>query len=115
MKNKERQYQRLTMNQVTELRPCASQEDLRNPDAKVQNVSLGGAYIETETLFPIGTVVEFSLKLPNHPEHIPVKAKVRHLKTKPSPGLGVKFLDIQDKHLEALKAYLEAYGRRGEG
>jgi hypothetical protein len=47
--------------------------------------------------------------LPNVSEAVEVRAIVRHIQTKPKPGMGVEFVSIAVEHLQALEQLVSAY------
>lgn len=110
---KERKFHRLSTDQVTAIRPSDADESQITPDAHIKNISAGGVFIATTSLLPQGSVVEFEIKLPNLDAPAPVRGIVKHLMTRPEPGMGVEFLNIAAEHYKALREFCEAYGRRG--
>lgn len=76
-----------------------------------ENLSEGGLFIATHELRPIGSEVEVSLKLPNHPEPIRTSAIVRWIRvysksSDASPGMGVQFAALPPELLEAIRTFL---------
>ena len=108
-----RRYPRLAASQVIRLRKSSPEKAGLTRDGILENISLGGAFIEEIAPWfpcPEGTLVEFDLRLPNYATEIPVVAVVRHCQTDQEPkGIGVKFVKIEDEALAALGRYIDAY------
>ena len=91
-----RKYPRLAASQIVHLRK-ASQVGSDFPfKGVVENISLGGAFIEEIPPWQPcseGTLVEFDVHLPNHSKDISVVAVVRRWETMKKPnGIGVEFV-----------------------
>jgi uncharacterized protein (TIGR02266 family) len=78
-----------------------------------ENLSEGGLFIATHQIRPIGTVLEVSLTLPQHPSPIRAVATVRWIRvysdtSDGAPGMGVQFDGMDPAHVNAIRAYLAA-------
>ena len=78
-----------------------------------ENLSEGGLFIATHVLKPLGTQIEVSFKLPDMPEPIKVTGTVRWLReysptSDTSPGMGVRFDQIDQQHVEHIRNFLAA-------
>lgn len=66
-----------------------------------RNISEGGIFVATYSPFPVGTVMELEIKMPDNSPPIAMRGEVRW-RAEPSedsdgePGLGVKFIDLDD-------------------
>ena len=105
-----RKYVRLKTEQITQLKESSEQAPDPADEGNIENVSKGGVLISSWTTFPVGTVIEFELALPNAPEKIPAVGVVRRaLPDEEPPAMGVEFLRISKEHLAALNEYVDAY------
>ena len=78
-----------------------------------ENLSEGGLFIATHVLKPLGTQIEVSFKLPDAPEPVKVTGTVRGLReysptSDTSPGMGVRFEQIDQHHVELIRNFLTA-------
>jgi uncharacterized protein (TIGR02266 family) len=68
-----------------------------------QNISSGGLFLATNLIRPIGSIIEFDLKLGSGRGQLPLKGEVRWVR-EPSeftrdvpPGMGLKFIDLDPR------------------
>ena len=89
-KNK-RRYPRLNADQITSIRAKAKskQDSHRSAEAKVRDLSLAGAFIETDVTYEVGDFVEFEIKADGQTNTVP--ALVRWVKEAEPRGIGVEF------------------------
>jgi len=80
--------------------------------AKVENISLGGAFIRTESDIKPGTLLSLFIKSDQLGGAIIVTAKV--IWTEPGKGAGVHFLDLSDHARSAIEKLI-AYRTSMEG
>ena len=78
-----------------------------------ENVSVGGIFVATHALKPLGERVDVTLRLPDSEEPLTAVAEVRWLReyserSDSSPGMGLRFIEIADAALERIKRFLEA-------
>jgi uncharacterized protein (TIGR02266 family) len=78
-----------------------------------ENLSEGGLFIATHVLKPLGTQIEVSFKLPDVSEPIKITGTVRWLReysptSDTSPGLGVRFEQVDARQTEQIKRFLAA-------
>ena len=108
--DRKRMHHRLRLEQVINLHKTSKTDEITTTaDVHIRNVSVGGAFLETQELFPINSKVEFAIKIPSVQYEIPVYAIVRHVETTPLAGMGVEFLSISPGHLMALTQYIKEY------
>ena len=79
-----------------------------------QNVSEGGLFLKSDLLLEEGEVVWISFSLPGTAMAIRTRGKVVWVNKNPDvsnsgdrPGMGVKFLDLNESEIAAITAYLE--------
>lgn len=77
----------------------------------VENLSVGGIFVATHTLRKVGEVVDFSLDLPDHGKAVRGTGEVRWIRefsehSDGSPGMGVRFLELEPGSLEAIESFL---------
>lgn len=73
--------------------------------ALAENISEGGMLVRTASPLDEGSVVHMRFTLPDTNLEIKVNATVRHVV--PGESMGMKFEDLDDKDLEAVKKYVE--------
>lgn len=77
-----------------------------------ENLSEGGLFIATYEPLPLGTQLDLSLNLPDHP---PIKSRceVRWVRehteftNDATPGVGVQFLDLDDQDKQTIRDFLQ--------
>ncbi len=77
----------------------------------VENMSVGGLFIATHQLKPVGESVEFSVTLPGSDEPIRGSGEVRWLRTysetsDASPGMGIRFNAIDSASVKRIEEFL---------
>ncbi len=106
---------RLTTGQITRLRTIPLQGKAEIQKGNIGNVSKAGVFVETPRPFPIGTVVEFDLRLPNWSTDIHIMGIVRRCQDREDPvGVGIEFTEIDMNAVRALDAYVDAYKKEME-
>lgn len=77
-----------------------------------ENVSTGGLFIATRDLLPIGSRFRIRFSLPTAEEPIEAECEVRWQRLEQldnadvTPGLGVRFLDLDEKAQDAVNAFI---------
>jgi|WetSurMetagenome_2_1015567.scaffolds.fasta_scaffold108957_2 hypothetical protein len=100
---KEREYQRLTYFEGLTIRIEESQNPVK---PKTLDISQSGMFLNTEYLFPEGTILEISFTLPITKHAINVRAEVRY--SLPGTGVGVKFIQISAEDRQAIEREISA-------
>jgi len=72
----------------------------------IQNMSLGGACINTAEPEIVGTMVELVINLPDGMDEISIEGEVVWTMHTPESKMGVRFLTMQPEAKEALSEYL---------
>lgn len=82
---------------------------------KLTNVSMGGAFICTEKLQPVGTEMKMRFQLPDDEAVIEARGQVMWAYTQPkgsskpnSTGMGVKFTKIRKTDQERIQEFVES-------
>jgi len=74
------------------------------------DISLGGAFLQSELLLEVGDEVEITFAIPDEMDPIHVRAKVawatRANEQKGTPGMGLQFLDLTDSDRERIANYI---------
>lgn len=73
--------------------------------ALAENISEGGMLVRTASPLDEGAVVHLVFTLPGTERQIKVNATVRHVK--PEQSMGLKFEDLDDDDVEAVRKYVE--------
>ena len=77
----------------------------------IENMSVGGVFIATHMLKPVGEMMDVTLNLPNREKPVCARGEVRWVReynerSNVSPGLGLRFVKItEDDHL-AIQEFL---------
>ena len=80
---------------------------------RITNISNGGVFIRSQEIFPIGTVMDISFRLPDEDKDIQTKVKVIWTYRQPatvsmnSSGMGVQFLEIADGDMKRIQAFID--------
>lgn len=79
----------------------------------VENMSVGGVFIATHNLKPIGTVIDLAITLPDSDTTLNVRGEVRWLRdynesSNVSPGMGVRFLELGPDSQAAIAVFLSS-------
>jgi uncharacterized protein (TIGR02266 family) len=77
----------------------------------VENMSVGGIFIATHQLKPVGERLEFSVNLPGVDEPIRGMGEVRWVRvysesSNVPPGMGIKFDQLEPKSVRAIEEFL---------
>jgi len=75
------------------------------------NISLGGLYVETAMVLPIGATVKLRFQLPTQPEPVEVAGDVRWVVKKEKSdknGIGIRFQGLRARDVWALNRYFQS-------
>lgn len=77
----------------------------------VENMSVGGVFIATHMLKPVGEVFEISIYLPGQDTAVKGLGEVRWIRecldhSNTMPGMGVRFLELEPGSSERIEAFL---------
>lgn len=72
---------------------------------RLDNLSVGGAFVESEQSYAVGSVLSLRFKLPMSSHFITTLVIVRNVQ--PSKGFGVEFLDISPESRSQIQAFIE--------
>ena len=78
--------------------------DGQTSQARIEDVSEGGAFVDTAIPHGVGTELEFQLSLPGEEKPIIGNAVVRW--QQPTVGMGIEFVGLKDEEREAIKYYV---------
>ena len=79
---------------------------------RVRNLSIGGICIESPTVEPLGKVVSLSLNFPDLHQTIEVNGEVVWANEEPPRDMGIRFMDLDEKQMDTIKAYIHLEGQR---
>ena len=71
----------------------------------LRELSIGGAFVETEHIYPIGTILNLRFKLPIAPNMVSCSGIVR--KIRPGHGYGVQFIDLSRGNIGLIQRQIE--------
>lgn len=80
--------------------------------SRLENVSIGGAFIKSEKLYPVGTELKLKFKLPGDEKIIEADGQVvwaytqRGTSLVNNSGLGVRFVQILQSDRDRIKAFI---------
>jgi Tfp pilus assembly protein PilZ len=80
------------------------QDQNRQFKSYILDISIGGAFVETNAKFPVGKQLLLNFSLPNHPQPFSFSGKVAWSSAK---GFGVKFENISVLQGDILKSFIE--------
>ncbi len=95
-----RKYRRIPAQLISHFRRGTSEE------AQTQNISFGGAFIETNMSFSVNQTVDFEIVLPGGEQHVEVEAVVRWVNRDHPKGIGVEFIKVTAPNKIALRRYI---------
>jgi len=88
-------------------KPCLINAHYRVEDHKfktyILDISIGGAFIETNAKFPIGKELMLYFTLPDHPQPFAFRGKIAW---KSAKGFGVKFENISGLQVDMLNSFI---------
>ncbi|MFL6375360.1 MAG: PilZ domain-containing protein [Pyrinomonadaceae bacterium] len=70
-------------------------------DEKLRDLSIGGAYIESRQVYPVGSVISVRFKIPAATNLISCSAIIRNAEM--GVGFGVQFLDISRENVHLIE------------
>jgi uncharacterized protein (TIGR02266 family) len=78
----------------------------------IENMSVGGVFMATHQLKPVGELMDVTIYLPDASEPVVVRGVVRWVReyneaSDTPPGLGVQFVDVDPVGLAAIQAFLQ--------
>ena len=71
----------------------------------LRDLSIGGAFVQSRQVFPIGSILNLRFKLPHVTNFITCTGIVRNMDV--GDGLGVQFLDLSGENLRHVQQYVE--------
>ncbi|TFG92466.1 MAG: hypothetical protein E4H15_03655 [Syntrophobacterales bacterium] len=92
-------------------KPCVILVDFSTEDISAQefihDISINGAFIKTDQPLVMGQEVALSFSVPNFEKSFELLGKVVRCN---SEGIGVKFLNLSEKHQKIMKSFIESMG-----
>ena len=74
----------------------------------INNISTGGVFIVTPSPLSTGQIFSIDFELPDKSAHIKTGVRVAWLSKEGAyKGMGVEFIDLDDKSFDAILAYIE--------
>ena len=83
------------------------QVENRNFEGFMLDISPAGAFIETGESFDAGQRIDLSFSLPNSPGQLKLSGEILW---KGMLGIGVKFIELTDKHIKLIKTFMAEEG-----
>ena len=74
-------------------------------DEYMRDLSVGGAFVVSHQVFPIGSILNFRFKVPHVTNLISCTGIVRNMEI--GDGLGIQFLDLSGENLRQVEEYVE--------
>lgn len=79
---------------------------------RVQNISLGGACIQTDAVEDVGTVIDLVLNFPELDASISVKGEVVWANREAPMDMGIRFVELDQERKETLRRYLASLSQK---
>jgi len=71
----------------------------------LRDLSIGGAFVQSRQVFPIGSILNLRFKIPNVNNFISCTGIVRNMEV--GDGMGVQFLDLSGENLRQVELYVQ--------
>ena len=71
----------------------------------LRDLSVGGAFVETENVYPMGTILSLRFKLPVATNMVSCSGIVRN--AQPAQGFGVQFIDLSRENIGLIQRQIE--------
>lgn len=104
-----RRFRRFDTNFLVRIKTIpVSDTELKNIEARMNNISLGGVFISTPYPFSVGSIVKLSFTLPGNNNLIEAEGIVRWISNNiNNPGMGIEFLNISFTDRESISDYIK--------
>ena len=73
---------------------------------RCSDLSIGGIYLETVSIFPDGTLMTLRFKL-HHSDERPIEVQARALYGVQGLGVGLAFIDLSPENLERIQKFID--------
>jgi len=73
-------------------------------DENLRDLSIGGAFVQSRQVFPVGSILSLRFKVPNVTNLVTCTAIVRNMEV--GDGLGVQFLDLSGESLSQVEQFV---------
>ena len=74
---------------------------------RVENISLGGICIRTDSVEEPGTIVDLVINFPDLDSTVAVQGEVAWLNREDPMDMGIRFMELDDERRETLRRYLK--------
>ena len=74
-------------------------------DELLRDMSIGGAFVQSRQVFPVGSILSLRFKVPTVTNFITCSAVVRNMEV--GDGFGVQFLDLSGENLRQVGQHVE--------
>ena len=81
-------------------------------DEILRDLSMGGAYVESRQVYPIGSIISIRFKIPAATNLVSCSAIVRNAKI--GEGFGVQFLDISRENVHLIERQVTGESPRAQ-
>jgi uncharacterized protein (TIGR02266 family) len=77
----------------------------------IENMSVGGVFMATHLLKPLGELMELNIHLPGHLEPVRARGEVRWVReynedNNVPPGIGIRFVEVDAASIQAIEEFL---------
>ncbi len=77
----------------------------------IENMSVGGVFMATHLLKPLGELMELTIHLPGHEEPVHARGEVRWVReyneaNNVPPGMGIRFVEVDAASMQAIDRFL---------
>lgn len=77
-------------------------------DARIEDISEKGCFLDTTHALTINSVIEFEFFLADETPEVPIKGRGRVVWTAPMLGVGIEFLDLTPEARERIRFFVAA-------
>lgn len=81
---------------------------------RIQNISLGGICIQSPSIEEVGAVVDLVVNFPELGRSLALRGQVMWANREPPMDMGIRYVEMDDKQREALRAYLDRVAQEGK-
>jgi len=79
---------------------------------RIQNISLGGICIQTDSLEELGALVDLVINFPELDNAISVRGEVVWANPEPPMDIGIRFVELDNEQKETLRRYIQLTAKK---
>lgn len=78
---------------------------------RIQNISLGGICIQSNTIEEVGTLVDLVINFPELDASVALRGQVVWANREPPMDMGIRYVDLDDERKDTLRKYINLVRR----